>query len=160
MGQFWKKSWAPGAILGAGLLVICGGCGGCYLAVGDKTYSEGTRDGFVYKFSHKGFFHKSWEGELSTTGFRSTGGEQPETSNIFFFSVEDHATDPVLRDEHGDPRRIVDILADPKLMDGRTFVRLHYRQIWFNAPGWSYSTDYRITRVEILPPEPAGGDKR
>jgi hypothetical protein len=142
-------------IIGAVIILLgtllCGGCGGCYYGLGDRTYSEGHRDGHVFKFSHKGFFHKSWEGEMAMPGFRSTGGEAPAVTNIWAFSVEDNATDPNLRDGQGNPRRIVDILSE---LDARTPVRLHYRQIWVNSPGLSYSTDYRITRVEILPTEP------
>jgi hypothetical protein len=142
-----KKQQLTCGVIGLAFVVSCLLCGGC-MAVGDRTYSEGFRDGYRYKFSHKGYIFKSWEGEMSTSGFKGRGDG---VDNVFYFSVEDDATDPVAKDEKGHPRRIVDILNE---IDGRQFIRLHYRQVLCNFPGWYYSTDYRIVRVEILPLEP------
>ncbi len=47
-----------------------------------ETYSEGERIGFVTKFSNKGRFWKSWEGELNLT---QTG---MNTSSTFQFSID------------------------------------------------------------------------
>jgi hypothetical protein len=47
------------------------------------SYSKGERNGFVQKFSHKGWFCKTWEGELSMV---QLPGAIPEK---FIFSVRD-----------------------------------------------------------------------
>lgn len=102
------------------LSCVC--CTGC-----NTTYSEGYRDGEVQKFSHKGFFFKSWEGELSLPGFKLRDGYG---SNVFYFSVDNPA--------------IVDELKD--LAPGQ-LVRVHYREVLLNAPVY-YSSSYRVTKIE------------
>ena len=47
-----------------------------------ENYSEGERIGFITKFSKKGRFWKSWEGELNLT---QTG---MNTSSVFQFSLD------------------------------------------------------------------------
>jgi hypothetical protein len=47
------------------------------------SYSTGERAGYVQKFSHKGWFIKTWEGELSMV---SIPGTTPEK---FYFSCRD-----------------------------------------------------------------------
>src|SRR5436853_7918707 len=47
-----------------------------------EDYSNGERIGFITKFSHKGRFYKSWEGELNLT---QTG---MNTSSTFDFSID------------------------------------------------------------------------
>lgn len=68
------------AILGILLSLIIGG-GGC-------TRSEGSRAGTITKFSDKGVFTKSWEGELVMGGLRR-GSEGQAVANIFRFTVVD-----------------------------------------------------------------------
>lgn len=60
---------------------------GCY------EYSEGDRVGVVQKFSHKGIFNTTWEGEAAQEGFRSRSNSQGGASNtnVFAFTVEDPA---------------------------------------------------------------------
>ncbi|MGB0788523.1 MAG: 6-phosphogluconate dehydrogenase, partial [Marinirhabdus sp.] len=66
------------------LVIILGGLLGVYLLyfafVYFVPYSEGTRAGELIKFSHKGVFVKTWEGEIS----QGISGAQ-----IFQFSVLD-----------------------------------------------------------------------
>src|SRR6478672_9856118 len=47
--------------------------------------SEGTREGIVQKFSHKGNVFKTWEGEMVQQGFGQRGGNF--NANYFYFSV-------------------------------------------------------------------------
>jgi hypothetical protein len=49
------------------------------------SYSAGERAGFMQKLSHKGFFCKTWEGELQLVAMP---GSMPEK---FLFSVRDEA---------------------------------------------------------------------
>jgi hypothetical protein len=53
-------------------------------------YSDGTRVGKLYKFSHKGNIFKTYEGEMMLPGFKSV---QPGAinANFFYFSVTDKA---------------------------------------------------------------------
>lgn len=85
-------------------------------AIGGCTYSDGSRAGVITKFSHKGLFCKSWEGELVMGGFRAQGdakGFNTSIPNVFQFSV----TDP----------KIVP-LVQAKLDTGERAV-LHYNQV-------------------------------
>ena len=58
------------------------------------TFSEGYRAGELVKFSHKGVFFKTWEGELS---------QGVSEAQRFFFSVEDKNKDVIqaLKDLQG-----------------------------------------------------------
>lgn len=47
------------------------------------SYSSGERAGWVQKFSHKGWFCKTWEGELAMVSMPGSSAEK------FFFTVRD-----------------------------------------------------------------------
>jgi len=47
------------------------------------SYAEGERAGYVQKFSKRGWFYKTWEGELAMVSMPGTMSEK------FFFSVRD-----------------------------------------------------------------------
>lgn len=111
--------------IGAVALVLYGTFGGC-----DTTYSEGFRDGYPQKLSHKGIFFKSWEGELVNP---LRGMRQEDV--VFRFSVDDQG--------------VVDAINK---LEGETLVRLHYRQVLWNAQAY-HATAYRVTKVEILKAE-------
>ena len=49
------------------------------------SYAEGDRAGYVQKFSKRGWFCKTWEGELAMVSMPGTMSEK------FFFSVRDDA---------------------------------------------------------------------
>ncbi len=48
-------------------------------------YSSGERAGYVQKFSHKGYFCKTWEGEIVLVSMPGTQAEK------FLFTVKDDA---------------------------------------------------------------------
>jgi hypothetical protein len=50
------------------------------------SYSEGTRAGYVQKFSHKGWICKTWEGELAQVNIPGSLSEK------FLFTVRDAKT--------------------------------------------------------------------
>ena len=52
------------------------------------SYSEGSRDGMLIKFSKKGNIFKTYEGEIIILGFRGRS-QGTINSNSFSFSVED-----------------------------------------------------------------------
>lgn len=88
-------------------------------------FSEGTRVGTVSKLSLKGFFCKTWEGELLVA---AQNVMQPE---IFYFSVTDD--------------RVVKNLQTA-MREGKN-VELTYDQYAFNPP-CSPDTSYRIRDVK------------
>lgn len=104
----------------ASLLVACVANAGCY--------SEGVRVGVIQKFSKKGTFTKSWEGELAMGGIKSN---QSGFTNIWKFSATDQA---------------VATQIDDAVMSGRE-VALKYCQIQFNIG--TTDTDYLITKVVL-----------
>lgn len=53
-----------------------------------NTFSDGTREGILFKFSTKGNIFKTHEGEMVQPGLRSASGGSINTNN-FFFSVTD-----------------------------------------------------------------------
>ena len=59
-------------------------------------YSEGTRVGILYKFSKKGTFFKTYEGEMVLPGIR-TKGTDGMNSNMFHFSVTDEELANILK---------------------------------------------------------------
>ncbi len=90
-----------------------------------KPWSEGRRDGVLQRFSKKGFFVKSWEGELALIG--SKGRE----SNIVDFSIEnDNVADQLNALEIG------------------TVVRVHYTE--YKVYNWfRYGSGCRVYMVEV-----------
>jgi len=53
-----------------------------------NSFSDGTREGILFKFSRKGNIFKTYEGEMVQPGLRSAQGGTINTNN-FFFSVID-----------------------------------------------------------------------
>jgi hypothetical protein len=98
-----------------------------------ENYSEGERIGFITRFSSKGRFWKSWEGELNLT---QTG---MNTSSVFHFSIDnDQQQDDVVK------------MIDSAVNNGWK-VKLTYHETycknWFRNRG---ETDYFINDIKIL----------
>ncbi|MBL7765050.1 MAG: hypothetical protein JNJ58_03080 [Chitinophagaceae bacterium] len=53
-----------------------------------NSFSDGSREGILYKFSRKGNIFKTYEGEMIQPGLRSIQGGTINTNN-FYFSVTD-----------------------------------------------------------------------
>ncbi len=64
-------------------------------------YSEGTRVGILYKFSKKGTFFKTYEGEMVLPGIKSTGSAAGLSTNRFQFSVSDSELAKKLMESQG-----------------------------------------------------------
>lgn len=99
-----------------------------YVIVGSWTYSEGERTGIVTKFSHKGMFVKSWEGELNIGGL-----EQGGIAQVWRFTV--------------DEPQMVEAVQQAQRSGER--VTLKYRQ-QFQQQSWKGMTDYFIVGVETV----------
>jgi hypothetical protein len=59
------------------------------------SYADGERAGYVQKFSSRGYFCKTWEGELAMVSMPGTMSEK------FFFSVRDNAVAQKINDNLG-----------------------------------------------------------
>jgi hypothetical protein len=101
-------------------------------------YSDGERTGDVYKFSNKGVFAKSWEGEMYLGGFTtdSNGGLQAEK---FYFSLP------------GDSSNKEAIEKLQQCARERRNCTVHYQQ-WLKSP-WYLSSSYAVQSVDV-------GDKK
>ncbi len=109
-----------------GGVVLLGLIGYVYFASAGWTYSEGSRAGVVVKFSKKGSWSKTHEGELSM-GAIDQGGVREKWA----FSVEDD-----------------DMVAEvQKAMDHGHRVKLLYRE-QYRTQFWKGDTKYFITGVE------------
>lgn len=115
-------------ILAVAALFVLAGCA--------YTYSDGERGGQVVKFSRKGLFTKSWEGQINLGGMSedSKGNAIP---NIFEFSVDEQQPNfPAIR-----------ATLDSALTSGAR-VRVWYRQA-FQANPLRYDTDYLLDSARI-----------
>jgi hypothetical protein len=104
-----------------------------------ETYSEGERIGYITKFSNKGRFWKSWEGELNLT---QTG---MNTSSTFQFSID-----------NDDPQKEVIAMIDSAANLGWK-IKLNYHETsfknWFQNRG---ETNHFIRKLVILDRHPFG----
>ena len=102
-----------------------------------QNYSNGERIGFVTKFSEKGVFWKSWEGELNLT---QTG---MNTSSLFDFSIDN---DTKGQDGYSDLIKTLDSAA---IYGWKIKAKYHetFGWNWFSNRG---ETNYFVTKVEVL----------
>ena len=109
-----------------------------------NVFSDGYREGVLFKFSRKGDIFKTYEGELVQPGLRSIVGGSINTNN-FYFSVTDKA------------------LADSLEQVIGKNVKVHYNQFRKTLPwrGDNYNTQnqesgqYIIDRIESVSAAPA-----
>lgn len=64
-------------------------------------YSEGTRVGTLYKFSKKGTFFKTYEGEMLLPGIKYDKATSSMNSSRFYFSVSDETLAQKLMNSQG-----------------------------------------------------------
>lgn len=102
---------------------------------GKEGYSEGDRYGVINKFSHKGFFCKSWEGEMTLEGFQQTG-QGGVAANLWQFSVRPN-------DELGIVEKLQQAAASGKR------VKIHYHQAYL-VPLCETETEYFAKDVEVV----------
>lgn len=109
-------------ILAVLTLVVASGC--CEV-------SDGVRVGTITKFSHKGLFCKTWEGQLLMGGL--VPGGQGMSANVWSFTVEDPA--------------LVETVQ--KIQESGKQVKIHYSQEWITGPCRS-ETDYFAKKVSAV----------
>lgn len=105
------------------LMLFCVGCGR------GLDYSDGSRQGTIVKFSKKGVFCKTWEGEMVLGGLRSSEGGA--VANVWEFSVIDEKLVPLVQ----------------QAADSGERIKLSYHQGLFTGVCISNS-DYFVTSVE------------
>lgn len=113
-----KSKVITGVVLSLALIFL-----GLYL-IGNISISVGERTGVVTKFSHKGLFVQTWEGELLQ------GGLGQGVTSSWAFTVSD---DKVIEDIH-------------KVQRSGDRCTLKYRQLLF-SPIWQGDTSYFIVEV-------------
>lgn len=94
-------------------------------------YSDGDRVGVVTKFSHRGLFCKTWEGEMVLGGLRSSGDGL--AANVWPFTVVD-------------PTKIEDV---KRALETGARTKITYHQVYFSGVCYSGSS-YLVSNVEIL----------
>lgn len=112
-----------------------------FLTSCSSNYSNGFRLGVVRKFSHKGVFIKSWEGELLLGGVVSDGGQSPTLVNeTWEFSIDPDQ-------EHGEnTEQIVAELTKAAESGKRT--KVYYIQNTF--PKIRTNTPFFVQKAEII----------
>ena len=114
-------------------VLVIGLGGGSFAVFG--TYSSGSRAGVIVKYSTKGLFFKTNEGELNVGGI-SKGEAGDIMPTIWNFSVY-----------RGD--QDIDKAIQEAVLGGHR-VRLHYEEKYFQFD-WRGDTKYFITMVEKVP---------
>lgn len=98
-----------------------------------RNYSEGARAGTIQKFSKKGIFWKTYEGDLYMG--MTTGEENTIVANIFHFSLPENAD-----------KSLVKKLEYANTKGDR--VKVKYDQ-WIISPSSQGSSSYIISSVEL-----------
>lgn len=111
-------------LTGVVVVVLC--IAGVAIQIATTPWSTGYRDGTIQKFSTKGFFRKSYEGDMATEGSRSAGS----VGNVFHFSVKDKA-----------------IAKQIENMPPFTKARLHYKEYMWTV---NVETNYLVYKVDEL----------
>lgn len=99
-----------------------------------SNYSDGQRTGDVYKFSKKGMFSKSWEGEMYLGGFSSDSNGQLQVEK-FYFSLP------------GDTQNTEAVEKLQTCAKERKNCTVHYDQ-WLKSP-WYIDSSYIVKSVEV-----------
>ena len=105
-------------------------------------YSDGGRAGTVTKFSHKGWFYKTWEGSMNQGGMKTvtnSDGQESLVPNAFDFHVDDK--------DKG-------IIADLEIArDTGRRVTIQYQQWGLRPP--TIDSSYVVTAVKFADGKPA-----
>lgn len=104
-------------------------------------YSEGYREGTLQKLSYRGFFWKTWDGEVALWGFGGKHGEklgQNQISNVWAFSLKDPKAEQT--------KEFVSQINDNSM--NSTKVRLYYNE-YLTALPWQGSSSYFVNKVVV-----------
>lgn len=100
-------------------------------------YSDGQRTGDVYKFSYKGIFYKSWEGEMYLGGVNTDNSNGNLELDKFYFSIP--------ADQVNAKKDLIEKLQ--KCAKERLTCTIHYNQ-WLFSPIYQDS-EYTVEGVEL-----------
>lgn len=132
--------WSLGGFLAAGAAVIAAGTifvGGCGAICNNWEVSKGERTGMVNKVSRKGYFWKTYEGQMALEGISSSGDSVG--ANVWDFSIDNNMA-------HGEN---IDNLTSKlgQYTDSGTKVKIKYVEMAGTWP-WRSGTDHLIQGVE------------
>lgn len=102
-----------------------------YFAFASFTYSEGSRSGWLLKFSNRGYLFKTWEGELNRGGDAQQDGSL--LNNTWSFSVLE---------------REKEVIEQLNKYEGKR-IRLSYKEKMRHFP-WQGETNYFVYQVEVI----------
>ena len=102
-----------------------------FILISSYTYSEGHRDGYLMKFSKKGFLFKTYEGTLNLDFINTSGGRL--SSNTWDFSV------------NKDNKQVIESLNNI----GEDKIRFFYKQKVIALP-WNGDTKYFVYKLEVV----------
>lgn len=120
--------------IGLAVTLTYGGCQG----IGNNIeYSEGVRAGMINKFSNKGLFWKTYEGQMALEGIVS--GKNSVGANVWNFSLDRQARNGENTEELAEKIR--------QSLETGTKVRVTYVEPLATWP-WRSGTDYLIQNVE------------
>ncbi len=105
-------------------------------------YSKGTRVGVINKFSERGTFWKTWEGQLALEGIVSSGNNVG--ANVWDFSLD-------RQHRHGEDIKFIGEKIQ-KYLESGTKVKVTYTQPWVSWP-WRSGTDYLVQSVDPIEPK-------
>ena len=114
------------------LLTFITGCSGPPVK-GKETYSNGTRVGTIVKFTKKGIFCKTYEGEVNLGGLKKT--DEGMVPNLWEFSVDEKDT------------ALVATLQNAA--ESGSKVSFTYAQVFFPNPCYN-SQGYFVQEVKVL----------
>jgi hypothetical protein len=102
-----------------------------YLMAAVFVYSKGNRIGYIYKFSNKGYFFKTYEGILKT-GFVNIGNSQTPNEEWNFSVIDDSVANRITS------------------LDQRISVKLYYKE-YYSKLFFRGETKYFVYRVDEMP---------
>jgi hypothetical protein len=121
----WKKRLIKLLLIAVAAVVIY------IIFVSSFHYSEGSRTGYLSKFTQKGYVFKTYEGEIFVGG--ATADNSTIINSVWIFSVKS-----------GD-QAVIDSL---RKYEGH-IVKAHYYQVLKNMP-WQGDTEYFVNKVEFV----------
>jgi hypothetical protein len=111
------------------IIIIVGIAG--YLLACNFTYSEGSRTGYLMKFSKKGYVFKTFEGELNLGGMNAQNNSV--LNNIWTFTVL---------------RKNRDVIDSLEKYEGEV-IKVDYKEKIKNMP-WQGDTPYFVQGVKVI----------
>lgn len=102
-----------------------------YLLAAVLVYSKGDRIGYIYKFSHKGYIFKTYEGTLKT-GFVNIGNTSTPNEEWAFSVIDDSVANQITA------------------LDQRVAVKLFYKE-YYTRLFFRGDTKYFVYKMEKMP---------